>query len=127
RQPGRGAGPSLDPRRRGGVDARLQPDQRVDAGGSPGGTSAWVIAARASAAGRARRPLMPSFVYTFCRWLSTVRTETTSRSAIALLDSPRAASVAMSRSRGVNGETTTWASTPGVTAPSQAAASAAAR
>ena len=49
--------------------------------------------------------MTPSFEYTFCRWLLTVRTDRNSRSAIALLDSPCAASVAMSRSRAVSGTT----------------------
>ena len=53
----------------------------------------------ASAPASWRRPDTPSFEYTFCRWLLTVRTDRNSWSAISLLDSPCAASVAMSRSR----------------------------
>ena len=74
-----------------------------------------------------RRPVTPSFEYTFWRWLLTVRTDRNSRSAISLLDSPCAASVAMSRSRAVSGTTMTAAVRPGVRAPSQSSASAVAR
>ena len=57
---------------------------------------------RASAAARLARSRTPSFVYTRYRWLSTVRTETTSRSAIARLARPSAASCAISCSRRVS-------------------------
>ena len=60
----------------------------------------------------------PSFEYTFCKWLLTVRTDKNSRSAMSLLDTPCAASVAMSRSRGVSGVTITGMVRAGVRAPS---------
>src|SRR5919108_5702470 len=50
---------------------------------------------------RSWRRVTPSLRYAFCRWLSTVRTERTSRAAIWRLLAPPAASSAISRSRGV--------------------------
>ena len=48
------------------------------------------------------RPPIPSLLYAWCRWLSTVRTAIPSRSAISRLLKPREASMASSTSRGVN-------------------------
>ena len=73
------------------------------------------------------RPPMHNFAYTWPSALSTVRTATTSRAAIARLDRPLAAILAISSSRGVR---LTGSSSPvraGVRAPSHVAASAAAR
>ena len=42
----------------------------------------------ASAVASSRRLPTPSFEYTFCRWLFTVRTDRNSRSAMSLLDAP---------------------------------------
>src|SRR5216683_7637768 len=62
----------------------------------------WITDSDPASRGRRSALLFTaSLPYTWCSVLSTVRMETTSRSAIALLDSPRAAIVAISSSRGV--------------------------
>src|SRR5205807_1278506 len=55
---------------------------------------------------RSARDATPSFAYARCRCVSTVRAEMTSRRAISRLVIPPAASVAISRSRGVSGAAT---------------------
>src|SRR5215218_9483411 len=82
---------------------------------------------RVSAASSCSRPVTPSLVYAFCRWLSTVRTDRYSLAAMSRLACPRAASRTISRSRRVNGTTAAAVTSAGVRAPSQPAASPAAR
>jgi len=72
-------------------------------------------------ANSSRRP-MPSFAYTWPNALSTVRTATTNWAAIARLDSPLAASRAISSSRGVRPTGSSSRVRTRVRAPSQPAA-----
>jgi cytochrome d ubiquinol oxidase subunit I len=84
-------------------------------------------ASRSSTRGRSWRRVTPSLRYAFCRWLSTVRMEMTSRSAISRLLEPAAASSAISRSRGVRSAASSAPSSVGGRAPSHCASQSAAR
>src|SRR5215203_4393637 len=100
------------------LGAGLRPDRRGDDGGRVGSADYELTSPRSSSADAScRRPEMPNFEYTFCRWLFTVRTDRNRRSAMSWLDAPREASAAMSRSRGVSGDTETGAVIAGVRAP----------
>src|SRR3954451_20529522 len=116
----------LDARGRRCLGARIQPHGGIDDGGGDGRPDG-LNPADDRAPARSRRPLKPSLPYTFCRWLSTVRTERKRRSAISLLEWPWAARVATSRSRRVRATTTTGVAVAGVRAPSHTDASSAAR
>jgi hypothetical protein len=63
----------------------------------------------------------------FCRWLSTVRTDSTRRSAISRLEAPAAAIAAISCSRRVSRHVVPPGDSPGVRASPQLAAASAAR
>ena len=69
----------------------------------------------------------PSLRYAFCRWLSTVRTDITRRSAIWRLLAPPAASSAISRSRDVSSEASGAANIVGGRASSHSPSQRAAR